>query len=71
MSNKIYNVLFTGGSGLLALNWAMAIKNICNVTLGLHEKNLNISEFKKKQINLQSVDNLPLVPQTFGLKGTH
>ena len=35
-------VLITGGSGLLGLNWAIACKDIYQVTLGLHTRQVEL-----------------------------
>ena len=51
-------VLITGGSSLLALNWALAIREQYKVTLGLHERNVSLAGVKTQQINLESVDHL-------------
>ena len=52
------NILFTGGSGLLALNWAQAIRNCCIPTLGLHKRNISLDQTFAKKIDLESVDKL-------------
>ncbi len=49
-------VLFTGGSGLLALNWAMAIRDRFTVVLGLHRKNIAIGCFEHHQLDIESVE---------------
>ncbi len=51
-------ILFTGGSGLLALNWAQAMRNRCIPILGLHERNVSLNQTFSKKINLESVDKL-------------
>ena len=51
-------VLITGGSGLLALNWALAIRDRYSVTLGLHERDISLAGIKTRQIDLESVDYL-------------
>lgn len=51
-------VLITGGSGLLALNWALAMRNCCEITLGLHSRKISLAGTKAKKINLESVDRL-------------
>lgn len=55
MSRK---VLITGGSGLLALNWALAIRSQYSVILGLHMRNLSVAGVQARQIPLESVDEL-------------
>jgi len=51
-------VLITGGSGLLALNWALAIRDRYSVTLGLHKRTLSLAGVQTRQIDLESVDHL-------------
>lgn len=51
-------ILFTGGSGLLALNWAQAMRDRCIPTLGLHERNISLDQTYAKRIDLESVDKL-------------
>lgn len=49
-------ILFTGGSGLLALNWAAAIRNRYSVTMGLHERSVELSGVEAQKIDLESAD---------------
>lgn len=51
-------ILITGGSGLLALNWALAVRNRFSVTLGLHERNASLAGTQNSKIDLESVDDL-------------
>lgn len=51
-------ILITGGSGLLALNWAQAVSERCSVTLGLHKRQVVVSAFKSQKIDLESVNSL-------------
>ena len=44
------SILITGGSGLLAINWAMAIRDRFNVILGCHNKIFNLKGVKSKKI---------------------
>jgi len=53
-------VLFTGGSGLLSLNWALVIRENCEVILGLHKRKVWLSGTKTLNINLESFDRLYL-----------
>ena len=53
---KPKRVLFTGGSGLLALNWAMAIRGKYTIALGLHQKNITLRDFEHYQIDLKSIE---------------
>jgi len=50
------SVLITGGSGLLALNWALAIRDRYAVTLGLHERTVSLPMVKSQQVDLTSAD---------------
>jgi len=52
------NILFSGGSGLLALNWAQAMRDRCIPTLGLHKRNISLGQTFAKKIDLESVDKL-------------
>ena len=51
-------ILITGGSGLLALNWALAIRDRYSVTLGLHERDISLAGIETRRIDLESVDHL-------------
>ena len=51
-------VLFTGGSGLLALNWGIAIRDRFKVILGLHRKSIALGTFELNQIDIESVESL-------------
>ena len=51
-------VFITGGSGLLALNWAMTIRGQSEVILGIHDREINIHGFKTKNVDLESVAHL-------------
>ncbi|MFZ3087900.1 MAG: SDR family oxidoreductase [Methylotenera sp.] len=51
-------ILITGGSGLLALNWAMAVKDRYLVTLGIHEREITLAGVHTVKIDLGSVDHL-------------
>jgi len=51
-------VLITGGSGLLALNWALATRDQYSVTLGLHKRKISLAGVETRQIDLESVDHL-------------
>lgn len=50
------NILITGGSGLLALNWAATIRDRCSVVLGLHERSVTLPGAKTQKIDLESAD---------------
>jgi len=48
------NILVTGGSGLLAINWAAAIRDHTSVTLGLHDRLVSLSGVNAQTIDLES-----------------
>jgi UDP-4-amino-4,6-dideoxy-N-acetyl-beta-L-altrosamine transaminase/dTDP-4-dehydrorhamnose reductase len=50
-------VLITGGSGLLAVNWALSIRNDYEVTLLLHHKKITISGVDAVACSISSLDN--------------
>lgn len=51
-------ILITGGSGLLAVNWAMAIRDKYEVILGIHSKNIELKGVNCLSLNLESVEQL-------------
>jgi dTDP-4-dehydrorhamnose reductase len=51
-------VLITGGSGLLALNWALEVKSHAPVFLGLHKRHVDLPGVNSLQVKLESVDGL-------------
>lgn len=51
-------MFITGGSGLLAINWALASRNHSSVTLGLHKRDVLLDGIEVRQIDLESVDHL-------------
>lgn len=51
-------VLITGGSGLLAVNWALAIRDRYWVTLGMHDREISLEGTQSRKIDLESVDQL-------------
>lgn len=51
-------VLITGGSGLLGVNWALAIREKYHVILGLHEKKVSIEGVDAVHINLENIEAL-------------
>ncbi len=50
-------VLITGGSGLLAVNWALSVRNDYEVTLLLHHKKITISGVNAVAYSISSLDN--------------
>jgi dTDP-4-dehydrorhamnose reductase len=51
-------VFITGGSGLLALNWALAIRESHSVTLGLHNRTVSLAGVRTQKVELESVEHL-------------
>ena len=51
-------VLITGGSGLLALNWALAIRESHAVTLCLHERMISLAGVQTQKMELEPVEDL-------------
>lgn len=49
-------ILFTGGSGLLAVNWAVQKRDNFNVVLGLHDRDISLSGVETIKVNLESED---------------
>jgi len=50
-------VLITGGSGLLAVNWASSIREEADVVLGLHQRSVSLKGVKSHPVALNSVDD--------------
>jgi dTDP-4-dehydrorhamnose reductase len=50
--------LITGGSGLLALNWACALRDRQHIILGLHNRQVSLDGALAVQINLDSLNDL-------------
>ena len=48
-------VFITGGSGLLALNWAMTMREQSEVILGMHDREITFAGSQTKRVNLDSV----------------
>ena len=51
-------VLVTGGSGLLGINWAMTVRDRMDVTLGLHQRKINLSGVDTQVLELNSEDRI-------------
>lgn len=51
-------VLITGGTGLLALNWALAIRDTHTVVLGLHERQVSLDRVQARQVDLESIEQI-------------
>jgi dTDP-4-dehydrorhamnose reductase len=52
------SILITGGSGLLAINWALAVRDTCRVTLGVHSRRIKIIGVDDRYLDLSSKDRL-------------
>jgi dTDP-4-dehydrorhamnose reductase len=50
--------LITGGSGLLALNWACAFRDRQRIILGLHHRQVSLNGIQAVEINLDSLNDL-------------
>ena len=48
------SIVVTGGSGLLALNWALAARDRFAVTLGLHNRVIEVVGVEARQIELDA-----------------
>jgi len=51
-------ILITGGSGLLALNWAYAMREKHLIILGLHQRKISLTGTQIALLYLESLDNL-------------
>jgi len=51
-------VFITGGAGLLATNWSLAIRDRYSVILGLHERNISPAGIGVRQIDLEAVEHI-------------
>ncbi len=49
-------ILFTGGASLLAVNWALAIRNRWRVVTGLHNRAVSLADVDTKRIDIESPD---------------
>ena len=49
-------VLITGGSGLLAINWALAIKDNFSTVLLFHKKRISIQNINTDSVSLNTLD---------------
>jgi len=54
-------ILITGGSGLLALNWALHKRAQDEVTLGIHKKNVSLPRINTRFLSLESADKIQRV----------
>jgi dTDP-4-dehydrorhamnose reductase len=51
-------VLISGGSGLLALNWALRMRDSQKIVLGLHAKKVSLLDVETTPLSLSSLDEL-------------
>jgi len=51
-------ILVTGGSGLLALNWVIAVSNRYSITLGLHTRKILLPNVDVHRFSLESVASI-------------
>ncbi len=54
------NILITGGSGLLATNWAQIQRSNYNITLGLHNRIISLEGVNIQKIYLDSIEDFEL-----------
>ena len=59
------NILITGGSGLLALNWATTMREKFNITLGLHDRKVNLKDTTSILLDLDSKEALTRALEAF------
>ena len=52
------SILITGGSGLLAINWATRINEFNSVTLGIHHRKITIPHTQSLCVDLESVKQI-------------
>ncbi|MDK9701575.1 MAG: SDR family oxidoreductase [Sulfuritalea sp.] len=55
---KRHHILVTGGTGLLALNWACAMRGQSEVTLGTHRHGARLPGVNSLRVDLSDVDTL-------------
>ena len=58
LTSMTTKVFITGGSGLLALNWALAIRESHAVTLCLHERMISLAGVQTQKMELEPVEDL-------------
>jgi len=61
----VKTALITGGSGLLALNWALAIKGQYNVVLALHNRDIEVRGVKTIFFSLDDKESIKKVFQKY------
>ena len=50
-------VLITGGSGILAVNWAITMRDRHQIILGLHSRNISLRNVHSSKISIESGEN--------------
>ena len=50
----VSRILITGGSGLLAVNWAISLRDQYNITLALHKRNISLKDVKTSFIDIHT-----------------
>ncbi len=63
---KNFPILITGGSGLLATNWAVAMRDRYTLILGLHNREISLPKTLAKKIDLESIDDLMRIFEGLG-----
>lgn len=56
----IDSVFITGGSGLLGLNWAIALRESASITLGLHDRTIGLAGVDTLHACLETIDDVVL-----------
>jgi dTDP-4-dehydrorhamnose reductase len=54
------SILITGGSGLLALNWALKMRDVYDVVICIHERYVSLSGIKTIQLDLNAVEDIKI-----------
>ncbi len=52
------SIFITGGSGLLALNWAVKDRDVFNVSLGIHKQGINLKGVQASPLNLECISTI-------------
>lgn len=58
-------ILITGGSGLLALNWAIKMRDVYDIVICIHERFISLAGIKTIQLNLDIVDDIKIALEKF------
>lgn len=62
------SLLITGGTGLLAVNWALLLRDRYSVVLGLHNRDIPLRGVSTQRIDLDSVEHLIRALENIGPK---